>query len=258
MSLTKRGYNMKILGIINQKGGVGKTTTAVNISAGLALEGYKVLLIDCDPQGNATQSVRREPTDEEATLYEVLKGSADINDAIKPGAYDILPTDIRLSAAELELTSVPARELLLKEAIADLKTDYDFIIMDCAPSLSLITLEALVACNSIIIPVQAAYLPLKGIKQLLDTVALVKKRLNTGLELLGVVVTMYNGSRNLDKDMLVNLKAALPCEVLATIPNNIALAEAQATGQDVYTYAPGSKGAEVYRALTKEIIKRSL
>lgn len=248
---------MKTIAIANQKGGVGKTTTAVNISAGLALEGYKVLLIDADPQGNASQSLKSEPTDEEPTLYEVLKGTVKINDAIKPGAFDLLPTDIRLSAAELELASVPARELLLKEALAELKTAYDFIIIDCAPSLSLITLEALVACNSIIIPVQAAYLPLKGIKQLLETVELVKKRLNTGLELLGVIVTMYTGSRNLDKDMLQNVAAAFPGKILAHIPNNIALAEAQALGQDIYTYAPTSKGAEAYRALIKEIIKRS-
>lgn len=250
---------MKTIAIINQKGGVGKTTTAVNLSAGLALEGYKVLLMDCDPQGNASQSVKSEPADEEPTLYEVLKGSVNINDAIKPikDGLDLLPTDLRLSAAELELASVPARELLLKEALAELKTAYDFIIIDCAPSLSLVTLEALVACNSIIIPVQAAYLPLKGIKQLLETVDLVKKRLNTGLELLGVVVTMYNGSRILDKDMLENVKGAFPGNVLKLIPNNIALAEAQALGQDVYTYAPTSKGAEAYRELTTEIIKRS-
>ena len=248
---------MKTIAIINQKGGVGKTTTAVNVSAGLALEGYKVLLVDCDPQGNATQSVRREPTDEEPTLYEVLKGSANINDAIKPGIYDLLPTDIRLSAAELELASVPARELLLKEALNDLKTAYDYIIIACAPSLSLITLEALVACNSYIIPVQAAYLPLRGIKQLLDTIELVKKRLNKSLDLLGVVVTMYDNRRSLDKELLDNIAAAFPGRVLTLVPNNIALAEAQATGQDVYSYAPNSKGAEVYRELTKEIIKRS-
>lgn len=248
---------MKTIAIINQKGGVGKTTTAVSLSAGLALEGYKVLLIDADPQGNATQSVRREPTDEEPTLYEVLKGSVNINNAIKPGSYDLLPTDIRLSAAELELASVPARELLLKEALNDLKTNYDYIIIDCAPSLSLITLEALVACNSYIIPVQAAYLPLRGIKQLLDTIALVKKRLNKSLDLLGVVVTMYDNRRSLDKELLDNIAAAFPGKVLTLVPNNIALAEAQATGQDVYSYAPNSKGAEVYRELTKEIIKRS-
>lgn len=250
---------MEVIAIINQKGGVGKTTTAVNISAGLAREGYAVLLIDCDPQGNASQSVRREPTDEEPTLYEVLKGNANIDDAIKTvkEGLDLLPTDIRLSAAELELASVPARELLLKEALAELKTAYDFVIIDCAPSLSLVTLEALVACNSIIIPVQAAYLPLKGIKQLLDTVELVKKRLNTGLDLLGVVVTMYNSSRNLDGAMLENVRSAFPGKLLAMIPNNIALAEAQALGQDIYTYAPLSRGALVYMELTKEIIKRS-
>lgn len=250
---------MRVIAIINQKGGVGKTTTAVNISAGLAAEGYNVLLIDCDPQGNASQSVRREPTDDEPTLYEVLKGNANIDDAIKTvkEGLDLLPTDIRLSAAELELASVPARELLLKEALAELKTAYDFVIIDCAPSLSLVTLEALVACNNIIIPVQAAYLPLKGIKQLLDTVALVKKRLNTGLDLLGVVVTMYNSSRNLDGAMLENVRSAFPGKLLAMIPNNIALAEAQALGQDIYTYAPLSRGALVYMELTKEIIKRS-
>lgn len=247
---------MNIYAIINQKGGVGKTTTAVNLSAGLALEGYKVLLIDCDPQGNATQSLKREPEDEEPTLYEVLKGKADINDAIKGGDFDILPTDIRLSAAELELTSVPARELLLKDAIAGIKGKYDFIILDCAPSLSVLTLQALVACSAFIIPVQAAYLPLKGIKQLLDTVALIK-RLNQSLELLGVVVTMYNGSRVLDKEIYGNISDYFNGNILAEIPNNIALAEAQAVGQDVFSYAPTSKGAEAYKKLVKEVIKRS-
>ena len=247
---------MNIYAIINQKGGVGKTTTAVNLSAGLALEGYKVLLIDCDPQGNATQSLKREPEDEEPTLYEVLKGKADINDAIKGGDFDILPTDIRLSAAELELTSVPARELLLKDAIAGIKGKYDFIILDCAPSLSVLTLQALVACSAFIIPVQAAYLPLKGIKQLLDTVALIK-RLNQSLELLGVVVTMYNGSRVLDKEIYGNISDYFNGNILAEIPNNIALAEAQAVEQDVFSYAPTSKGAEAYKKLVKEVIKRS-
>lgn len=251
---------MKVIAVVNQKGGVGKTTTAHNVGAALAQIGKSVLLIDADAQGNLTACAGFELEDEEKSLYEVLKG-ADINGAIKaikPG-FSLLPTDIRLSAAEIELSSVAGRELILKEALEELKTAYDYIIIDCAPSLSIITLMSLTASNYVIIPVQAAFLPLKGVRQLLDTVELVQRRINKGLELLGVVVTLYDSRKNLDKEVVENVRAAFGDKIFNSfIPNNVALAEAPAAGLDIFSYAPQSKGAEAYRALADEIIKRSL
>lgn len=245
----------KTIAFINQKGGVGKTTSALNVGAALALKGYKVLLVDLDAQGNLTSSAGFEIEDE-PTVYEVLKG-ADINAAIKHrGSYDILPADIRFSAAELELSSVPGREKLLQEALEALKTAYDFILIDCAPSLNVVTLMGLTAANSVVIPVQAQYLPLKGVKQLLDTIGLVKKRMNKGLSIAGVVVTMYDSRKKLDREVVDSVAAAFPEKILAIIPNNVALAEAPASGNDIYEYSPQSKGAEAYTELTEKLLER--
>ena len=251
---------MKILAFINQKGGTGKTTTTLSVGAALARDGYKVLLVDIDPQGNLTTSAGlKELPESEPTVYEVLKGEASINAAIKhkKGAYDILPTDIRQSGADIELSSVPGRELLLKEALEDLNTVYDFVLIDCPPSLSIITLMGLTACNSVIIPVQAQYLALNGMAQLIHTLDLVKKRMNAAIEICGVVLTMYDSRKTLDKEVLENVKAAFPAKVFkTTISNNVALAEAPAFGMDIYEYKADCKEAQQYEALTDEIIER--
>lgn len=251
---------MKIISLINQKGGTGKTTTTLSVGSALSRAGYKVLLIDIDPQGNLTTSAGLTNLGEsEPTVYEVLKGEADINDAVKQkrGLYDILPTDIRQSGADLELASVPGRELLLKEAIQSLKPEYDYILIDCPPSLSIITLMGLTACNSVIIPVQAQYLALQGMAQLINTIELVKKRMNTGIEVGGVVLTMYDNRKTLDREVLENIQAAFPGKVFKTmISNNVSLAEAPAFGMDIFEYKPDSKGAQQYKELTQEIIKK--
>lgn len=251
---------MKTIAFINQKGGTGKTTTTLSVGAALARDGYKVLLIDIDPQGNLTTSAGlKELGDNEPTVYEVLKGEASINAAIKhkTGAYDILPTDIRQSGADIELASVPGRELLLKEALEELKTAYDYVLIDCPPSLSIITLMGLTACNGVIIPVQAQYLALQGMAQLVHTIELVKKRMNPQIEIAGVVLTMYDGRKTLDKEILESVSAAFPDKVFKTlISNNVSLAEAPAFGMDIYEYKPDSKGAQLYEELTDEIIER--
>lgn len=249
---------MKKIAFINQKGGTGKTTSTLNVGAALARDGYKVLLIDIDPQGNLTTSAGLvELLENEPTVYEVLKGQ-DINKAIKQkkGAYDILPTDIRLSGADIELSAVAGRDYILKEAIEALEIEYDYILIDCPPSLSVITLMGLTAADSVIIPVQAQYLALKGMAQLIDTINLVKKRMNPGLEIAGVLLTMYDSRKNLDREILENVTAAFPNKVFnTTINNNVALAEAPAFGMDIYEYKPDSKGAQQYEQLTDEIIK---
>lgn len=247
----------KTIAFINQKGGVGKTTSCLNVGAALALQGYKVLLVDLDAQGNLTTSAGFEIEDEAPSVYEVLKGSIDINEAIiAEKSYSVLPADIRFSAAELELSSVPGREKLLQEALEALRTAYDFILIDCAPSLNVVTLMGLTAADSVVIPVQAQYLPLKGVKQLLDTIELVKKRMNERLAIAGVVVTMYDSRKTLDREVVDSVAAAFPEKVLALIPNNVALAEAPASGKDIYEYSPQSKGAAAYTELTEKLLER--
>ena len=249
---------MKKIAFINQKGGVGKTTSALNVGAALARDGYKVLLIDIDPQGNLTTSAGLvELAEDEPTVYEVLKGS-DINKAVKTkkGAYDILPTDIRLSGADIELSAVAGRDYILKEAIEALNKQYDYILIDCPPSLSVITLMGLTAADGVIIPVQAQYLALKGMAQLLNTINLVKRRMNPGLEITGVLLTMYDNRKNLDREVLENVKKAFPSKVFnTTISNSVTLAEAPAFGKDIYEYKPDSKSAQQYEQLTDEIIQ---
>lgn len=249
---------MNVIAFCNQKGGVGKTTTALNVGAALARKGKSVLLVDLDAQGSLTTSAGVNVADNDVTIYEVLKGLADVNEAIRHrGAYDILPADIRFSAAELELSNVPGREKLLQEAIEELKTPYDVIIIDCSPSLSVITLMGLTACNSVIIPVQAHFLPLNGMAALLDTIQLVKKRMNPRITIGGVVLTMYDNRRVLAREVKENIAQAYPNALFNTaISSSTVLAEAPAAGKDIYEYKPDSKGAQQYEALTDEIIKR--
>lgn len=252
---------MKVLAFVNQKGGVAKTTSALNIGAALAIKGKRVLLVDLDPQGSLSKSAGFRNIDEEPTIYEVIKGDVDINQAIKTkqavAPYDVLPTDIRFSGAEIELISVPGRDTLLREALEGLKTPYDYVLIDCSPSLNILTLMALTAANSVIIPVAAQYMPLDGMAQLLPTVELVKKRLNKGLNIGGIIVTMYDSRRSLDKGIIDAVKAKFPTEVFSTVVrNNSKLAEAPTYGKDIFEYAPKSSGAEAYRSIAQEIIER--
>lgn len=250
---------MKIYALVNQKGGVGKTTTALNVGAGIAATGKAVLLIDADQSGNLSKSAGIELSDDAPTVYEVLKGIADINDAVQPaqgGKYDVLPADSMLSGADVELATVPGREMLLKEAIAQLSKPYDYVLIDCPPSLNTLSLMALTAANGVIVPVQAQYLALDGMAQLNQTIELVKKRMNPQLEICGVLVTLYDPRKLLNKEVLESLTAAFPGKVYATtISNNIALAEAPSYGKDIFEYKPKSKGAEQYRQLVQEILK---
>ena len=250
---------MKVISFINQKGGTGKTTTCINVGACLAEQGYKVLFIDVDAQGNLTTSVGlKDIEDNDKTVYEVLKGKVNINDAIiNVGAYDILPTDIRQSGADIELSNIPGREKLLKEAIEDINQVYDYVLIDCPPSLNIIALMALTASHSVIIPVQAQYLALNGLKQLTNTIDLVKKRMNEALFILGVVITMHDGRKTLDTLIYETVASVFPNNIFnTTISNNVALAEAPLHGKDILAYSPKSKGAEQYKKLTQEIIER--
>lgn len=250
---------MRIITLLNQKGGTGKTTTAINVGAALSRCGLKCLLVDIDPQGSLTQSAGFDEylTEDDLTTYEVLQGS-DINRAIrsKKDAYDVLPTDIRLSAAEIELVNADRRNYLLKDALGKLKKSYDYIVIDSPPALNILTLMALTAATEVIIPVQAQYLPLKGVAQLRDTVELVKSRFNPELEISGVLLTFYDERRNLDKDVLEALEQAFEGKVFKTkISTNTKLAEAPSYGKDVIAYSINSKGSVQYRALAAEILK---
>ena len=249
--------SMRVITFLNQKGGVGKTTSCINLGAALSLRGLKCLLVDIDPQGNLSQSAGYdELADGDVTTYEVLNGE-DINRAIhKRDSYDVLPTDIRLSAGEIEYISIDRRNYLLKDALGKLKASYDFVLIDCPPSLNVFTLMALTAATEVIIPVQAQYLPLKGVAQLRDMVELVKERFNPELEIGGVLLTFYDERRNLDKDVLEVLEQAFEGKVFKTkISQNTKVAEAPSYGKDVISYSINSKGSVQYRALADEIRK---
>jgi chromosome partitioning protein len=248
---------MRIITLLNQKGGTGKTTTCINVGAALSRCGLKCLLIDIDPQGSLSSSGGfDELSDGDMTTYEVLNGE-DINRAIKSSknGYDMLPTDIRLSAGEIELVNADRRNYLLKDALSKLKKSYDFVLIDCPPSLNIFTLMALTAATEVIIPVQAQYLPLKGVAQIRETVELVKERFNPELEVGGVLLTFYDERRNLDKDVLEALEQAFEGKVYETkISQNTKIAEAPSYGKDVINYSINSKGSVQYRALAAEIL----
>lgn len=251
----------KIISIFNQKGGVGKTTTNVNLCAGLAMKGKKVLSIDIDPQGNSTSGLGIEKNDLEFTIYDVLIENYDINKTIcktEIENLDIIPSNIELSGAEIELTTTKQRERTLKADIELIKNDYDFIIIDCPPSLGLLSLNALTASSSVIIPIQCEYYSLEAVSQLMDTIKLVNKTLNPDLEIEGVLLNMFDGRTNLSIQVVEEVKKYFKDKVYRTVvPRNIRLAEAPSFGQPIMLYDSKSKGSEAYLKLAEEIIKKN-
>ncbi len=249
---------MKIIAFTNQKGGVGKTTTVINIGAALSLAGKKVLLVDLDPQAHLTYSYGIEAHTLDFTIYDVLKNTTQLNDnlIIKNKKYHLLPSNLDLSGADIDLSGVAGREFLLKEVLSNIK-GYDYILIDCPPNLGLLTLNALTAANKIYIPLQAEFLAMQGMSHLVQTINIVKKRLNTTLEVSGIIATMYDGRINLSKEILEKVEKYFGNKLFRTfIRNNIALAEAPSFGKDIFEYKSSSNGAEDYKSLCKEIIER--
>ena len=250
----------KIIAITNQKGGVGKTTTAVNLSALVAESGKRVLLVDIDPQGNATSGLGKSDTDDN-TVYEVLLGEAAARDAVVPtgfGGLDLIPTSIELAGAEIELVSVDKREGLLKKALEDIKNDYDYIFIDCPPSLSLLTLNALTAADSVLIPIQCEYYALEGVGQLVNTVKLIRMKLNPDLKVEGILLTMFDARTNLCAQVVQEVRNHFRDEAFDTmIPRNVRLSEAPSYGMPIHLYDPRCAGAQAYRELAAELIERN-
>ncbi len=250
----------RIIAIANQKGGVGKTTTSINLSACIAAKGKKVLVIDIDPQGNTTSGYGIEKNDLENTIYELILGDCSVEDCILKNVIpnvSILPSNVNLAAAEIELIGVERKEYILRNEIDWVKDRYDYIIIDCPPSLSLLTVNAMTTADSVLVPIQCEYYALEGLSQLIHTVNLVKERLNPDLEMEGVVFTMYDSRTNLSGQVVDNVKSHLKQKVYDTlIPRNIRLAEAPSYGQPINIYDPKSTGAESYMSLADEVIKR--
>ena len=248
----------RVIAVANQKGGVGKTTTAVNLSTSLAKKGKKVMLIDGDPQGNATSGLGIEK-EFENSLYDVLVNEIDIMTTIKDSCIKTLkvcPSNMDLAGAEVELVSQMSREFRLKEKLDPIRDNFDYIIIDCPPSLGLITLNSFTAADSVLIPVQCEYYALEGLGQLLNTINLVKKHLNKGLEIEGAVLTMYDMRTNLSNQVVKEVKRYFDDKVYKTvIPRNIKLSEAPSFGMPIGLYDPKSKGARAYEKLAREVLK---
>ncbi len=249
----------RIIAIANQKGGVGKTTTAINLSACLAEAGKKVLMLDCDPQGNATSGLGINKNTAEVTSYDILIGEATAQEAIVHTEYDrldVIPSNVNLSGAEIELIGVEQKEYILQKQIGPLRDVYDFIIIDCPPSLNMLTVNAMTTADTVLVPIQCEYYALEGLSQLIHTINLVNQRLNPRLRMEGVVFTMYDARTNLSLQVVENVKSNLKQTIYKTIiPRNVRLAEAPSHGMPINVYDTRSAGAESYRLLAEEVIE---
>ena len=249
----------RIIAIANQKGGVGKTTTAVNLGTCLAELKKKVLLADCDPQGNATSGFGINKSELEKTIYDVLINNADAHDVIQTTNYrvDLLPSNIELAGAEIELVAALSRETRLKRALAHVREEYDYIFVDCPPSLGLLTLNALAAADSVLMPIQCEFYALEGVSQLMNTIQLVRNNLNPELAVEGVLMTMFDSRTNLSMQVVHEVRKSFGDAVYkAMIPRNVRLSEAPSYGEPILSYDRRSKGSEEYMNLAKEVIKR--
>lgn len=251
---------VRIIAVANQKGGVGKTTTAINLSSALAAAGKKVLVVDADQQGNTTSGLGLNKNEIEETLYNMLLGEVtleEIKQATCIKGLELIPANISLTGAEIELVGKENREYILKEQLDKIKNDYDFIIIDCPPSLNVITINALSAADTVLVPIQCEYFALEGLEQLIHTINLVKKRLNRKLEIEGIVFTMFDARTNLSLQVVDEVKRSLGKDVYRTIiPRNVRLGEAPSHGLPIDLYDPKSKGAESYALLAEEVMEK--
>ena len=250
----------KVIAIANQKGGVGKTTTAVNLASALGRSGKKVLMIDIDPQGNATSGLGVNKREIEVSTYNLMIADAKIEDVLIDTGYknlDLLPSNMSLAGVEIELVEMPERVYRLKQALISIKENYDYIFIDCPPSLGLITLNGLALANSLLVPIQCEYYALEGLSQLVSTVRQVKRMYNPDIEFEGVLLTMFDSRLNLTAQVLSEVKRHFPDKVYKTvIPRNVRLSEAPSYGQPIQYYEEGSKGAQAYDDLAKEFLKK--
>ena len=250
----------KVISLVNQKGGVGKTTTAINLAACLAEAGQKVLAIDMDPQGNMTSGLGVDKDEIENTVYELLLGECSVEECVQKEVIEnlsVIGSNINLSAAEIELIGEEDKEYILQKAVAPIRDNYDFIIIDCPPSLSMLTINSMCLADTVLVPIQCEYYALEGLTQLIHTINLVQERLNPSLEMEGVVFTMYDARTNLSLQVVENVKNNLEQTIYKTIiPRNVRLAEAPSYGMPINLYDTKSAGAESYRLLAEEVIHR--